>query len=110
MGPIHLQWKAPAVINRFRTGVSLHSHTLHSRETLDFIYRAAAQAPILDLSRGWWTPPLGPHDAWLVEEVANRRSVGGSLPALRGLLPARRRRPTRHWPEVSERCRLAEPE
>ncbi len=47
MGPIHLQWKDPAVINRFRKGVSLHSHTLHSRETLDFIYRAAAQAPIL---------------------------------------------------------------
>ncbi|HTR36865.1 MAG TPA: hypothetical protein VMH80_13235 [Bryobacteraceae bacterium] len=87
MGPIHLQWKDPAVVNRFRTGVSLHSHTLHSRETLDFIYRAAAQAPILsvairrgerryrqihgaplDLSRGWWTPPLGPHDAWLVEK------------------------------------------
>jgi len=44
---IHLQWKDAAVINRFRTGVSLHSHTLHSRESLDFIYRAAAQAPLL---------------------------------------------------------------
>ena len=87
MGQIHLQWNDAAVVNHFRTGVSLHSHTLHSRETLDFIYCAAARAPILsavirrgeqryrqvhgtalDLSRGWWTPPLGPHDAWLVEK------------------------------------------
>jgi len=84
---IHLQWKDASAAGRFRTGVSLHSHTLHSRESLDFIYRAAAQAPILsavvrhgerqyhkakgtqlDLSRGWWTPPLGPHDAWLLEK------------------------------------------
>lgn len=84
---VHLQWKEARAAGRFRTGVSLHSHTLHSRETLDFIYRAAAQAPVLsavirrgesryrqlhgtelDLSRGWWTPPLGPHDAWLLEK------------------------------------------
>ena len=84
---IHLQWKDAACAGRFRTGVSLHSHTLHSRESLDFIYQAAAQAPVLsaaiqqgerryyklhgtrlDLSRGWWTPPLGPHDAWLLEK------------------------------------------
>jgi hypothetical protein len=84
---IHLQWKDASAVGRFRTGVSLHSHTLHSRESLDFIYRAAAQAPLLsvvvrqgerqyyqakgtqlDLSRGWWTPPLAPHDAWLLEK------------------------------------------
>jgi len=84
---IHLQWKHASAAGRFRTGVSLHSHTLHSRESLEFIYHAAAQAPVLsavirqgerryhqvhgtrlDLSRGWWTPPLGPHDAWLLEK------------------------------------------
>ena len=84
---IHLQWKNATAAGRFRTGVSLHSHTLHSRESLDFIYRAAARAPILsavirhgarvyrqrhgatlDLTRGWWTPPLGAHDAWLLEK------------------------------------------
>jgi hypothetical protein len=84
---IHLQWKNAAAAGRFRTGVSLHSHTLHSRESLDFIYRAAARAPLLaavirhgaalyrkrhratlDLARGWWTPPLGAHDAWLLEK------------------------------------------
>jgi hypothetical protein len=84
---IHLQWKDASVAGRFRAGVSLHSHTLHSRESLDFIYQAAARAPVLsavirqgerqyhkakgtqlDLSRGWWTPPLAPHDAWVLEK------------------------------------------
>ena len=36
---VHFQWvKEKAGI--FRTAVSLHSHTLHSRESLDFIQRA----------------------------------------------------------------------
>lgn len=84
---IHLQWKNAPAAGRFRTGVSLHSHTLHSRESLDFIYHAASRAPLLaaairqgaaayqkrhgealDLARGWWTPPLGAHDAWLLEK------------------------------------------
>lgn len=83
---LHLQWKNATAVGRFRTGVSLHSHTLHSRESLDFIYHAASRAPLLravirqgadayrkrhgqmlDLARGWWTPPLGAHDAWLLE-------------------------------------------
>lgn len=84
---IHLHWKNAPAAGRFRTGVSLHSHTLHSRESLDFIYHAASRAPLLaavirqgaaayrkrhgetlDLARGWWTPPLGAHDAWLLEK------------------------------------------
>ncbi len=84
---IHLQWKDGAAAGRFRTGVSLHSHTLHSRESLDFIYHAATRVPLLsaairhgerlyrerhgatlDLTRGWWTPPLGAHDSWLLEK------------------------------------------
>src|SRR5262249_33637689 len=71
----------------YRTGVSLHGHTLHSQEKLDFIYRLATQiAPIrvalrrgeevyrayhdgrsLDLTRAWWTPPLSAYDAWALE-------------------------------------------
>jgi hypothetical protein len=70
----------------FRTGASLHGHTLHSQEKLDFIYRLARQiTPIrfalehgeahyrrvhgssLDLSRAWWTPPLSAYDAWALE-------------------------------------------
>ncbi len=70
----------------FRYGVSLHSHTLHSSESLDFIYRYAIKvAPMraalqrgeaqyraahgcaLDLTRAYWTPPLAPRDAWKLE-------------------------------------------
>jgi len=83
---LHLQWNDPTPSKSFRTGVSLHGHTLHSRESLDFIYRAGLHFPPLaaalrqgerryeqlngvplDLSRGWWTPPLGPLEAWSVE-------------------------------------------
>jgi hypothetical protein len=64
----------------------LHSHTSHSKETLDFIPRFAAHfAPVrealkiyearyrringhdLDYMSTWWTPPLGPREALLVE-------------------------------------------
>lgn len=70
----------------FRTGVSLHSHTSHSREALDFIPRLAAHwRPValmlrryearyrrlhgceLDYTAAWWTPPLGPREALEVE-------------------------------------------
>ncbi len=70
----------------FRTGVSLHGHTLHSQENLSFVYRMAARiAPIrialergeafyrrhhgvaFDFSRAWWTPPLPAYEAWAVE-------------------------------------------
>ena len=82
---IHLE-KNGIVAERFRTGVSLHSHTLHSHETLSFIYRLGQTiAPIrfalergerryrrtygqaLDLTRAYWTPPLAPYDAWRLE-------------------------------------------
>ena len=62
---------------RFRTAVSLHSHTLHSKEGLGFVPRYASQIPILSSFfarerehyfrlngttmdfKGWyWTPPL----------------------------------------------------
>jgi hypothetical protein len=66
-------WK-PGAFDGFRCGVSLHSHTSHSRETLDFILRLAATCPpaaaILrqhDFEDVWWTPPLGPREALLLE-------------------------------------------
>jgi hypothetical protein len=89
---IHLHWSRIEPGARFRTGVSLHSHTLHSRESLNFIDKAAERLPLLaaamrygerryrrvhgtalDLSRGWWTPPLGPHEAWTVESAQIHR-------------------------------------
>jgi hypothetical protein len=83
---IHFQWSPGFSAESFRSGVSLHSHTLHSREPLDFFYRAAKHSWLvrtllrrverqyrasngmdLDLERGWWTPPLAPLDAYSVE-------------------------------------------
>jgi hypothetical protein len=83
---IHFQWSPQTDPSWFQSGVSLHSHTLHSRESLDFFYRIAAKlAPVryllrrtearykaaygsaLDLNRGWWTPPLAPLDAFTIE-------------------------------------------
>jgi len=76
-----------AAVTGFRSGVSLHSHTLHSEESLGFIYRLAiGVAPIrmalqhgearyravhggdLDLRRAWWTPPLAVHHAFQLEQ------------------------------------------
>lgn len=80
---IHVSQQAPS---GYRTGISLHSHTLHSHESLDFIYFAARKSALLrlvlregerryrkahgselDLNRGWWTPPLAPLDAFQLE-------------------------------------------
>jgi hypothetical protein len=79
----------------FRTAVSLHSHTLHSHESLDFIGRATANTPWLsgairkqeekyraikgrdlDLKRAWWTPPLSPRQAFDLEASQIHRMLG----------------------------------
>ena len=89
----------PEGLNRFRTGVSLHGHTLHSREALRFVYRLAkkhkyvrvglgrgearylrANGTELDLGRAWWTPPAAPLDAWALEK--NHIENGFNLQAL----------------------------
>ena len=65
-----MEWSGTPA-RRFSTGVSLHSHTLHSRESLSFLGRykqiRGKDGTRLDLSRAWWTPPLGPYEAWLIE-------------------------------------------
>ena len=68
------------------TGISLHSHTSHSKERLDFIPRLSSLIPILgalvrvqeqryrerygrdfNYRDAWWTPPLSPREALSVE-------------------------------------------
>jgi hypothetical protein len=85
--PIHLYWKEPAAVTRFKTGVSLHSHTNFSEESLDIVPRYTAKVPYLgsavraqtdryerlhgkplDFARAYWTPPLSPHQAHALEE------------------------------------------
>ena len=84
--PVHFHWKDPSPAGRFRTGVSLHSHTLHSRESLDFVPRMGRHVPPMRwqagrfqtrfqrvhghpfiFEKGWWTPPLDAAGAYAVE-------------------------------------------
>lgn len=75
---LHYLWRNERSRSSFRTAVSLHSHTLHSREALDFVpristhsfvlrrilavwdarYRARSGGRSIDYSRAWWTPPV----------------------------------------------------
>jgi len=40
-------WRDPQAPNGFRTGISLHSHTNQSTETLDFLANFGNQFPVL---------------------------------------------------------------
>ena len=71
----------------FRSGVSLHSHTMHSREWLGRLPTYISRLPIIswiverevgryhfykggivNLRRAFWTPPLSPREALALEE------------------------------------------
>ena len=80
---ISFLWDAPHCAHSFRTAVSLHGHTQHSRESLDFIPAFASRHAVLkwalgrqerrctrikaDLTRAYWTPPLTPRGAYDLE-------------------------------------------
>lgn len=83
---LHLPNKTSDLASRFKTGVSLHCHTQHSKEMLDFVPHIAAQLPIisffwererrkylatkgkeLDFSAAFWTPPLSAHKVYDLE-------------------------------------------
>ena len=70
-----------------RTGVSLHCHTEHSKEMLDFVPHYAEKLPIIayfwrkerdkylekegkgiDFSTAFWSPPLTPHAVYGIEK------------------------------------------
>ena len=79
-------WRDQGAPRRFRTGVSLHSHTNQSKETLDFLANLGARyaviRPLLDMmerrsqqkrglrvnyAAGYWTPPMTPRLAFDLE-------------------------------------------
>ncbi len=79
-------WREPNAAKGFTTGVSLHSHTTQSKETLDFIAELSTDwrplQPIMrwlearslhhtgirpDYARSYWTPPLTPRLAFDLE-------------------------------------------
>src|SRR5947199_10625560 len=83
---VHFERLDPGKLAQYEAGVSLHGHTLHSRENLEYIVTAAHKIPGLaagmrqleqryitnygqpmDFREAWWTPPLGPVEAVRVE-------------------------------------------
>ena len=79
-------WREPHAVDGFTAGVSLHSHTNQSRETLDFIAELSTEwgflQPVMrwcearclrttgiqpDYARSYWTPPLTPRLAFDLE-------------------------------------------
>jgi len=81
-------WRDPQAPNGFLTGISLHSHTNQSTETLDFLANFGNQFPVLRpiLSRierrsealhgirinyaaAYWTPPMTPRLAFDLERT-----------------------------------------
>lgn len=89
---VQLLWQDRRISSEFRTGVSLHSHTAYSEETLGGFARQASTIPYLscafrrrsgatvDFGQAFWTPPLGPRQAYRLEEKQIQRSF--ELPAL----------------------------
>lgn len=84
-------WNSPASVRTYRTGVSLHSHTNHSKESLHFIPRFASRWTLLhraleyqckrahipvDFVRAYWTPPLGARPAYKVEKQQIEDGLG----------------------------------
>jgi hypothetical protein len=91
---VHCLWREPDVSNRYATAVSLHSHTMHSREGLEFIPRALHSTPLasaaltrietghrrktgkrIPFERAFWRPPLSPLAAYDLE-CKQIRSLG----------------------------------
>jgi hypothetical protein len=79
-------WRDKSASQGFRTGVSLHSHTNQSKETLDFLANLGNQLPVIrpllsrmerrsenyhgvriNYSASYWTPPLTPKLAFDLE-------------------------------------------
>ncbi|MDE1178571.1 MAG: hypothetical protein PW789_18510 [Edaphobacter sp.] len=92
-------WREPEAAREFTTGVSLHSHTNQSQETLDFIAELSRDWGLLqpvmrwaerrsqrssgimpDYARSYWTPPLTPRIAFDLERTQIENKL--QLPAL----------------------------
>src|SRR5215471_6134039 len=84
---VHFLWQDDAILRKFRTGVCLHGHTMHSQECLSFLPRYLSRVPgisqiarryqrpvagvraAVDFSRAFWTPPLAPAAAIHLERA-----------------------------------------
>jgi hypothetical protein len=92
-------WQDRSIHRDFCTGVSLHSHTMYSEESLEMIPRYTAKVPYLssairrqseefnrkrgfdlDFANAFWTPPFSPRQAYRLEEKQIQRQF--QLPGL----------------------------
>jgi hypothetical protein len=88
-------WKQPLAARPYRSAVSLHGHTNHSKEGLYFIAEFAAKHTLLrralagqehramsksairiDFWKAYWTPPLPPLAAWQLERDQIESKLG----------------------------------
>jgi len=91
-------WRDPGAAREYKTGVSLHSHTNQSQETLDFVANWSAQYALarplikrmerrseerhglkVDWTRSFWTPPLTPKLAFELESKQIEKLDVGAL-------------------------------
>jgi len=92
-------WREPKAADGFKAGVSLHSHTNQSKETLDFVAEFSTDWGVLqplmrwaerrclrttgirpDYARSYWTPPLTPRLAFDLERQQIEEKL--QLPAM----------------------------
>jgi hypothetical protein len=98
LSSISYLWREPEAAKGFKTGVSLHSHTNQSHETLDFISELSKDwgflQPVIrwfenrsdrysgirpDYAKSYWTPPLTPSLAFDLErkQIEDRLQMPG---------------------------------
>jgi hypothetical protein len=92
---LHILHKPKNLSSEAKTGVSLHCHTEHSKEMLEFVPHYADKLPVIsyfwnkerekyieregkapDFSTGFWSPPMTAHDVFNIEkEQINRAGL-----------------------------------
>lgn len=84
---LHILHEAENLAPKAKTGISLHCHTEHSKEMLDFVPHYAEKLPIIaffwareqkkylaregkaiDFSTAFWSPPMTAHDVYGLEQ------------------------------------------
>ena len=90
---LHILSKAKDLGKEAKTGVSLHCHTQHSKEMMDFVPHYAAKLPVIsyfwakeqkryieregksiDFSNSYWSPPLTAQEVYNLEKEQINRS------------------------------------
>jgi hypothetical protein len=92
---VHCLWRERDVVEGYRSAISLHGHTMHSRESLDFVPRVLRYVPMaqaaleqfedrhrrlhgkrIPFERAYWRPPLNPRAAYELEFGQIRNQLG----------------------------------